>query len=169
VTGFWRTDTLFGSTASGELERPLRPETLARLSASATVTERSRGLEWGADLALIAALRARIGAQLGFGVVGATRGPVGVEAYRYYLRLRRDVYRKWIFVEVAPEYGWPWTPERGRHGVWALALRLEVQFQGVEPPRLPPPDELESLPEPEDPGPAGERVRGALPAGPGPR
>ncbi len=132
LTGFWRTDTLFGSTASAEFERPLARATLARLSGSATITERSRGYEWGGDLSLLTSFGARVGAQFGLSVAGATGAPVDVETARLYTRLRRDFYRRWIFVEIEPEYGWPWTPERGRHAVWAVALRLEVQFQGNE-------------------------------------
>jgi hypothetical protein len=150
VTGFWRTDTGFGSSTSAELERPLAFSTLARLGGSATVTEKSRGFEWGGDLSLAATLRAHIGAQLGFGLSGASRAPVGVDVYRFYLRLRRDVYRKWIFAELAPEYAWPWEPVIGRRGVWAVVLRLEVQFQGNEAPRIPAPDE-QAQPEPKDP------------------
>jgi hypothetical protein len=131
--------------------------TLARLSGSSTLTEKSRGIEWGGDLSLAATLKAHIGAQLGFGISGAERAPVDVDAYRFYLRLRRDLYRKWIFLELAPEYAWPWDPVHGRRGVWAVLLRLEVQFQGNEAPRAPPPDEPEP-PEPQDP-----------PAPPGPR
>ena len=110
--------------------------------------ERSRGVEWGGDLSLMGTLRARIGAQLGFNVSGATRAPVDVDVYRFYLRLRRDVYRKWIFLELDPEYAWPWEPDVGRRGTWAVSLRLEVQFQGNEAPL---PGTVPDLPEPHDP------------------
>lgn len=165
VAGFWRTDTLFGTTASGEIERPLAFSTLARLAGSTTVTERSRGIEWGGDVSLAGTLRAHVGAQLGFGVSGATRAPVDVDVYRFYLRLRRDFYRKWIFLELDPEYGWPWAKDVGRRGTWAVVLRLEVQFQGNEAPRAPAPDEPEP-PEPRDPELGSPRS--ALPGGPTP-
>ncbi len=155
VTGFWRTDTLFGSTGSAELERPLAVplaySSLVRLSGSTTITEKSRGYEWSGDLSLIATVRLQIGAQLGFGISGATKAPVDVDAYRVYLRLRRDVYRKWIFTELAPEYDWPWVPVIGRRGIWSVALRLEVQFQGNEAPRAPEPNAADQRPEPRDP------------------
>lgn len=147
IVGFWRTDTRLGTTGSAEVERPLAYSTLARLSGSTTITERSRGYEWGSDLSLLGTLRSRIGAQLGFNISGATKGITPVDAYRFYLRLRRDFYRKWIFLELEPQYGWPWDPVRKRHGEWAVAFRLEIQFQGNEAPRVPAPDE----PEPKDP------------------
>ena len=101
----------------------------------------------------------RIGGQVGFGISGATESlaPSGVDVYRTYLRLRRDVYRKWIFVELVPEYQWPWTEVTGhRIGFWDVAFRLEIQFQGrqalpPEPPGVPP--------EPKDPPPQGSLPR----------
>lgn len=167
VALFWRTDTRFGTTASAEIERPLAFSTLARLSGSSTLTEKSRGVEWGGDLSLLGTLKAHIGAQLGFGVSGAARAPVDVDVYRFYLRLRRDFYRKWIFVELGPEYGWPWEPDHGRRGVWAVTLRLEVQFQGNEAPQVPAPDE-QAPPEPRDPHPERTGTPSALPGGPRP-
>ncbi len=173
LTGFWRTDTLFGSTLSADLERPLPAITgdaLVRLSGSTTITQRSKGYEWTGDLSLLATLKARIGAQLGFGINGATRAAVDVDTLRFYLRLRRDVYRRWIFLELSPEYGWPWTPERSRHPVWAVAFRVEVQFQGNEAPREPAPspaDGAPAAPEPKD-APTAPRGARSLPSGPTP-
>jgi hypothetical protein len=151
LTGFWRTDTLFGSTWSAELQRPVAWGTLVRLSGTTTITERSRGFEWSGDLSLIGTVALRIGAQLGFGLSGATRAPVDVDAYRVYLRLRRDVYRRWIFVELAPEYDFPWVPGIGRRDLWSIALRLEVQFQGNEAPRAPLPPGYHAPHEPHEP------------------
>jgi hypothetical protein len=167
ISGFWRTDTRLGTTASASVERPLAYATLARLSGSSTLTQRSRGVEWGGDLSLLGTLRARIGAQLGFNVSGATRAPVGVDIYRFYLRLRRDVYRKWIFLELDPEYAWPWEPDVGRRGTWAVSLRLEVQFQGNEAPRVRAPAEPEAG-EPVEPIPERSDPPDALPRAPGP-
>jgi hypothetical protein len=154
VTAFWRTDTLFGSTGSAELERPLpfAPWALWRLSGTTTITQRSRGFEWAGDLSLIATLFLKIGGQLGFGVSGATKAPADVDVYHAYLRLRRDVYRKWIFFEVSPEYQWPWMPTAGhRIGFWDVALRFEIQFQGSQAPHEPP--HAVSPHEPADPPP----------------
>ncbi len=97
--------------------------------------------------------RERVGAQLGFGISGATKAPAPIDIYRFYLRLRRDFYRKWIFFELEPQYGWPWDLVRKRHAEWAVALRLEIQFQGNEAPRVRAPDEPEP-PEPKEPSPA---------------
>jgi hypothetical protein len=146
LTPFWRTDTGFGSTGSAELERPLAREALTRLSGSTTITERSRGFEWIGDLSVLATFRSRVGAQVGAAMQGATEAAAGwyrnpwIDRYRVYTRVRRDFYRKWLFLELEPEYAWPWTPDLGRHGLWSVAFRLEAQFQGNEaPPPEPPP------------------------------
>jgi hypothetical protein len=164
VTGFWRTDTHFGTTATLELERPMTSLLVGRLAGSGTVSEVSRGVEWFSELALLAYLDPRTGAQLGVAVNGVTypavvardpstfaptRAPK-LDRTRIYTRLRRDVYRRWVFLEVEPEVAWPWSLERGRHSAWGLSFRLEVQFQGREAPPPPPPP---PPPEPEDPEP----------------
>lgn len=164
VVGFWRTDVGFGSSLSLELERPVVRMIFARLSGGGTVTEESPGVEWTSELALLAQLSPRSGAQLGFAATGATDAeaiapdpatglprawPVPVLGRtRVYARYRRDVFRRWLFAEVEPEVAWPWTPELGRHSAWGIALRLEVQFHGRDPPPPPPPPEP---PEPADP------------------
>jgi hypothetical protein len=144
------------------VERPLARSFLARLAGTTTITEVSRGFEWGGDLSLIATFRARLGAQIGAAINGATDGAVPVDRYRIYTRVRRDFYRRWLFLELEPEYAWPWTPERGRESLWSIALRLEVQFQGNEPPPPEPPPEP---PEPADPPPLGA-LPAASPEGP---
>jgi hypothetical protein len=162
VRSFWRTDTGFGATGSAEVERPLARSFLARLAGATTITEVSRGFEWAGDLSLIATFRARLGAQIGAAINGATDGAVPVDRYRIYTRVRRDFYRRWLFLELEPEYAWPWTPERRRESLWSIALRLEVQFQGNEPPPPEPPPEP---PEPADPPPLGA-LPAASPEGP---
>jgi hypothetical protein len=155
LTGFWRTDTRFGTTGSADFERPLASSVLARLSGSTTITEVSRGLEWGADLSLLATFRARVGTQIGAAMGGATSAPTSVDQYRVYARVRRDFYRRWIFLELEPQHAWPWSEELGRHRLWSIALRLEVQFRGNEaPPPSPPPSPAEPA-DPPEPAPAG--------------
>jgi hypothetical protein len=189
LTGFWRSDVGLGASGTLELERPVARSALARLSGAATRSEESRGAEWSAEAALLASLSRRVAAQIAAAISGATGaeaiapGPVdgaaraapvpAIERFRAYLRLRRDVYRRWLFLEVEPEVAWPWSPERGRYAAWAVALRAEVQVQGRDaPPHAPPPPP----PEPADPPPdpleearADPGTSRALPPTPSPR
>lgn len=152
---FWRSDVKFGTTVSGELDRPVARWVLLRLSGNGSVSQGSDGIEWWSELAAVVALPPRSAAQIGVTVNGATArfavAPDGAtgsarawrvpapERTRAYTRLRTDVYRRWLFVELEPEVAWPWTPEKGRYSAWGLTLRAEVQFQGKEAPQLAPP------------------------------
>lgn len=174
VAGFWRTDTRLGTTTGLELERPFGEMLVSRVSGSATLTERSRGVEWISEIALVASLSAQSAAVVAASVNGASRPDVAawdasgaplrfpkLDRYRLYTRFRRDLYRRWFFFEIEPEVVWPWSVEKGRHPAWGLWFRIEVQFQGEEAPPPPPPS---PPPEPEDPAPPD-----ALPNEPAPR
>jgi hypothetical protein len=163
LIGFWRSDVRFGATGTAELDRPLS-RLLLRVSGSATRSERSNGFEWGSELAAIAPLPPKSAAQLAVATGGATEAWVvapdpatgvwnrwrvpQIDRTRIYARLRTEVYRRWMFLEIEPEVAWPWTPERKRYSAWGVALRLELQFQGKEAPPKPPPP---PPPEPKDP------------------
>jgi hypothetical protein len=170
ATGFWRTDTRFGTSEGLELERVISRILVSRLTGTATLTELSQGVEWGSELGLFAYIDSHSAAQLALAVNGtssphlASDGvtrPPDLALVRLYTRVRRDLYRRWIFVEVEPELAWPWSLERRRHTAWGVFFRVELQFQGNEAPPPPPPA---PPPEPEDPPPAD-----ALPGRPPPR
>ncbi len=166
VTGFWRTDVHFGTSAAAEVERPITSRVAARLGGTGMISEESAGVEWSGELAALATFGERLGAQVGVGVKGATEPfplegtavvPPDVERYRIYTRLRRDFYRRWIFLELEPEVAWPWDVPHRRHAVWGVAFRLEVQFHGNEaPPRPPEPPKPPEQREPAGPAPADE-------------
>ncbi|MFY3745348.1 hypothetical protein ACOQFB_15660 [Anaeromyxobacter sp. Red801] len=148
LAGFWRTDTRLGTSLDASVERPLRSIALVRLAGTSRLTQRSRGIEWGSELAGLRALGPRTAVSLAASVEGATDAPTDVDRYRVYGRFRRDLYRRWIFYELEPEVAWPWEAERGgRFREFAITFRLEVQLQGSEPPVEPPAE----LPEPRDP------------------
>lgn len=128
---FWRTDYLFGSRLTSALEWPVTPSSMVRLAGTSQVAQRrTRGIEYGAELVYSHAFTRTAAVALGTDAVGATRSRVAIDKYRLYTRLRHDVLRRWLFLELEPEVGWPWDPRRGRHQALAIALRLEVQFEG---------------------------------------
>ncbi len=164
LIGFWRSDVKFGTTATLELDRPVKRWFLLRWTGSGTRSERSNGVEWASEVAALGPLSQRSAAQLGVAWTGATAATTvapdpttGIARTwkvptlgrtRAYVRLRSDVYRRWLFVEIEPELAWPWSPERGRYRAWGLMLRVEVQFHGKE---APPPAPAPPPPEPKDP------------------
>ncbi len=149
ATGFWRTDTHLGTSAALEAERPVARMVVARLGGGATLTQRSKGIEWLSELALLASFDVHSAAQTGVTVNGATRGePRRLDRWRIYARLRRDFYRRWLFFEIEPDISWPFIEGIGRRELWGIAGRLEVQFQGNE---RPPPPPAAIAREPQDP------------------
>ncbi len=165
TSGFWRTDTHFGTSLDAHVERGIRRYALLRLSGFGRLTQRSRGVEWSGELAALRAFTPTVAASIGFGLEGAQRSPPGatrsapsVDRYRASTRFRTDVYRRWLFVEVEPEVSWPWTPASGRETEFAVTLRLEVQFRGWDAPpkraergRNAPPEPADPPAEPADP------------------
>ncbi len=138
ATGFWRTDTHFGTSAAVEAERPLGHMVLARLGGNATLTQRSKGVEWISEMAFLASPDGRSAIQTGATVNGATKATLPLDRLRVYVRLRRDFYRRWLFFELEPNVYWRLLAGTGREPVWGVTLRLEVQFQGNERPAPPP-------------------------------
>jgi hypothetical protein len=132
TSGFWRTDTLFGTRVDGAVEWPSDPSTMLRLGASSMVAQRkTNGIDYGAELVLSHAFTPTAALAFGFDGVGSTGAAVGFDRYRAFVRLRRDLLRRWIFFEVEPEVAWPWTPEHGRTQAHAVTFRLEFQLEAA--------------------------------------
>jgi hypothetical protein len=132
TSGFWRTDTHLGTRVDAALEWPPDPSTMIRLGSSATAAQRkTNGIDYGLELVVSRAFTPTSALAFGMDGVGSSRAPVGFERYRAFARLRHDVLRRWIFLEVEPEAAWPWTPERGRYQALGVTFRLEVQLEGA--------------------------------------
>ncbi len=133
TAGFWRTDTHFGTRVDGTVEFPSNPSTMVRLGGSSTVAQRkTNGVDYSAELAVSHAFTPTAAMAFGLDGVGSSGAPVGFERYRAFVRLRRDLLRRWIFFEVEPEVAWPWTPDRGRYQAHGITFRLELQLEGAE-------------------------------------
>lgn len=148
-TGYWRSDVGFGTSSHLDFERPLGPITLVRLAGRGEINQDRPDVVWTSELALLRSFGASRAVALGTGIEGATDAPVAVSRYRVFTRLRRDVWRRWLFAELEPEVGWPWSPVEGRHRVLAVYVRLELQFQGNDAP--PRPEEGEDDGDPREP------------------
>lgn len=165
LSGFWQTNTGWGTRQDLDLERPLWPWLLLRLANTATISEVTRGWEWTSELSLLATVGERGAVGLAGAAMGASRpgqvpGPVPgtligpttawvVETWRVRARLRRDVYRRWLFVELEPELDFVRPPGGGRNRTRSVVLRLEVQFDASTRrpgPRRPPASGLPASP-----------------------
>jgi hypothetical protein len=140
LSGFWQTPTGFGTRQDVELERLLRPWLVLRLGNTGIVTERSRGWEWSSELSLLAAVGSRTALFLGGGPSGATLAGPTVETWTVHARIRRDVWRRWIFLELEPGVQWTRPPGGGRLRDRYVIVRLEAQFDAAGyPTRTSPP------------------------------
>lgn len=170
TSGFWRTDTHFGTSIDVSFERGIKRTALLRLAGQTQLTQESRGVEWSTELAALRAFTRTVAGSVGVGMLGATRSHPAVDRYRVATRLRTDVYRRWLFVEVEPEVYWPWSPAGGRDTAYAVTFRVEVQFRGWDAgesarkasPRTPaPPSPAEPAdPPPPVPPPTGDGAAG---------
>jgi len=67
------------------------------------------------------------------GISDTTRPAWIAHDYQVLARYRRNVWRKWLFLEGEPEISWPMNEEESRHPVWGATLRVEILFTGEEP------------------------------------
>jgi len=139
VSGFWQTPTGWGTRGDLDLERRLAPRLLLRLANSTTLTEVSRGWEWASELALLTVIGQRTALFLGAGPSGATALGPSVEIWKAHLRLRRDVHRRWLFLELEPGLQWTRPVGGGRLRERYVVFRVEIQFGGEPLPTLPAP------------------------------
>jgi hypothetical protein len=125
---FWQTNTGYGTRQDVELERPLLPRLLARLDATGILTQRTRGWEWSTAASLLAAPDDRWALSLSGVALGATDLGWFVERYQLLARVRHDIVRRWIFLEVEPLVEWTRLPGGGLARMRSVILRLEIQF-----------------------------------------
>jgi hypothetical protein len=133
ATGYWDALDGFGESNQVDLERWLAPPTLLRWSNSIEVKEKDNGWTWGTELSLLHKLSPKSAITFAAGVSGSTQPAWIVQNYRILSRYRRNVWRKWLFLEGEPYIHWPRKEDGSRHSVWGATLRVEILFSGVGP------------------------------------
>jgi len=132
-TAYWDARDGFGESNQVDLERRLAPPTLLRWSNSITITEISRWWTWGTDLSLLHMLSPKSAITFAVGASGSTHPSWVATNYRILARYRRNVWRKWLFLEGEPDIHWPRKEDGSRKPVWGATLRMEILFAGVDP------------------------------------
>ena len=130
-TVFWRTHDGFGQSTALDYELRLGGETFFRWANSETSTERTAGVEWNSEPAILHALAPGKALTFAFGVNGATRPASRVTGYYVLTRYRQSVVRDWILVEAEPIQSWLKGDTGGYRPVSAITFRLELVFQGI--------------------------------------
>jgi hypothetical protein len=133
ASAFW--DALDGPGESNQvdLERWLAPPTLLRWSNSFTITEKSRWWTWGTELSLLHKFSPKSAITFAGGASGSTHPSWVATNYRILARYRRNVWRKWLFLEGEPDIHWPRKEDGSRKPVWGATLRAEILFTGTGP------------------------------------
>ena len=135
VTAFWDAQKGFGESNQLDLERWLAPPTLLRWSNSFTIEEQNKinGWAWGTDLSLLHTFSPKSAITFSGGASGSTQPEWIAQDYRVLVRYRRNVWRKWLFLEGEPDIHWPRQEDGSRKPVWGATLRVEILFTGVGP------------------------------------
>jgi hypothetical protein len=133
ATAFWNARDGLGESNQVDLERWLAPPTLLRWSNFILIEEKNDGWIWGTELSLLHKISPKSAITFTGGVLGATRPAWSAENYRVLVRYRRNVWRKWLFLEGEPDIHWPRQEDGSRKPVWGATLRVEILFAGTGP------------------------------------
>jgi hypothetical protein len=98
-----------------------------------TITEKIPWWTWGTELSLLQKLSPKSAFTLAGGVSGSTHPAWIATNYRVLARYRRNVGRKWLFLEGEPDIHWPRKEDGSRKPVWGGTLRAEILFTGAGP------------------------------------
>jgi len=133
ATAYWDARDGPGESNQVDLEHRLAPPTLLRWSNVLAIAEKSDGWTWGTELSLLNKLSPKSAVTFTGGVSGSTRPAWIARNYRVLARYRRNVWRKWLFLEGEPDIHWPRKEDGSRKPVWGATLRAEILFTGVGP------------------------------------
>lgn len=122
------------ATSQIELNRVLGENTLLRWNNRAVYGEETDGTEWVSRLSLFQRHKTvNRNRQMGISYFGAVNGvtdPDYVKNYRLGVLFRRQVYRKYLFLEVEPAYNYRKENEDAkRQFAWSIALRLQIALE----------------------------------------
>jgi hypothetical protein len=133
ATAFWDARDGLGESNQIDLERRLALPTLLRWSNFLAISEKTDGWTWGTELSLLHRLSPKSAITFAAGASGLTRPAWIAQNYRVLARYRRNVFRKWLFLEGEPDSHWPRKEDGSRKQVWGATLRMEILFTGVGP------------------------------------
>jgi hypothetical protein len=137
-TLFYRTnDDGFGSTTALGFDWLFNTNLMGRASASATVSENERGVDWKTFLTVYQDLSERWGKARGaayqYFIRGYTDERITVPEYGLRVTYRQQMFRQYLFGEAIVGYSWDRFDQGGvetpdRVGSWNLGFVVELQF-----------------------------------------
>ncbi|MEO7387758.1 MAG: hypothetical protein ABIX37_12530 [Gammaproteobacteria bacterium] len=106
-TPFWRDSRGWGATTQLSLDYLATDHLLFRWNNIGTVAQDTEALEWGTDVTLYQSLRERRAVSYTALLRGETGADVPIQNYGVETRYRQNMFRKWLFVELAASLTWP--------------------------------------------------------------
>ncbi len=130
----WENGEGFYATSQAKLNRAVGKNALLRWNNQLVYGEETRGAEWLSRLSLFE--RRREGGKkykLGVNYFAAVNGftdPRYIKNYRVGVLFRRQIYRKFLFLELEPAYNYRKENEDNkRHFAWSIGLTLQVALE----------------------------------------
>ena len=127
-----RDDNADGTVSRLDFEKKIYRHLLLRQSNSVTHSETFEGAQWASSLVLYQRLSDKSALSYESSINRVTAPETYTTNMRLGVRFRQNVYRKWLFYEIAPAYNWP-TPlvTDVRERVWEILFRLEINFINI--------------------------------------
>jgi hypothetical protein len=130
-SAFWERDLGFGLRLETETHVEVASSTIWKTRLVEAVTQLGRGVEWYAETGVQQLLGPRTVVYPAVSSAGATAAPSQVDLSRFFVRLRQDLYRMWIYAELEPEVLWRSDAAGTRRRSFGVILRLELQFASL--------------------------------------
>lgn len=140
---FWREGEGWGERTRIDVEHGAGMFGIARSRSEAEWSEDTRGVELGQSLGVARPLTEHTAILATIGAAIHTRPVWIVDGYSAEIRLRQQLHRRWIFLEVSPGAEFP--RERRYEFTPRLRLTLELRFGGERPPALDPTESADSV------------------------
>ena len=106
-TPFWRDSRGFGATTQVSLDRLLTPKLLLRWNNIATAAQDTQGFDWGTTVTAFQSIDHRRAIAYTALLSGETNADVSIKNYGVESKYRQQVFRKWLFMELAASVTWP--------------------------------------------------------------
>ena len=126
---WFRRDNADGTISRIDFEKKLDEKFFLRQSNSVEHSENFDGKEWTSSLVLYQHLTDKSALSYESSMAGVTEPERYTKNRRLGMRYRQNVYRKWLFYEIAPAVNWSKPlPTDDREAAWEVLFRLEVNF-----------------------------------------
>ncbi len=127
-SGFWNQDDEFGELTRLDLDRAVGDSLLVRARTRGLWSETSQGVEHSSSLGAVYIVGSKTAVSIGGAMSGHTGPGWTIDGWSAEVRVRRQLHRRWVFLEIAPGASFP--RERDYNFTPRLTASLEILFGG---------------------------------------